>query len=80
MQLVIYKMGEIKAHIPSKALKTIARKVIERYPVFKDIDEDGTVMGDDTYSLYQCLSIFPNTQPPYKLKNSSDPPARALIK
>lgn len=48
----VAEIGTIKSRIPSMAFKHVARKIVEKYPsTFRDIDSDGIVIGDGTYSL-----------------------------
>lgn len=56
IHVVINAMRDIKTNIPSKAFKLVAKKVIDRYPVaFRDQDDDGTVLGDGSHSMFSSL-------------------------
>jgi len=52
---IISEMRNIREFIPSKAFKIIANKIIEKYPQFKDTDEDGKCFGDGSHTLYLKL-------------------------
>lgn len=57
VQVVVHEMREISKHIPSKAFKMAAKKIIDRYPnIFKDVDSDGVVVGDGSHSLFSKLT------------------------
>ncbi|CAH0563177.1 unnamed protein product [Brassicogethes aeneus] len=56
IQTVVHKMREIKDHIPASAIHIIAQKIIDKFPVmFKDIDEDGIVIGDGSHTLFRKI-------------------------
>lgn len=52
---IVSEMRNIREFIPSKAFKIIANKIIEKYPQFKDTDEDGKCFGDGSHTLYLKL-------------------------
>lgn len=49
-------MRHIKTKIPINAFKSIAHKLNERYPIFKDIDSDMEIIGDGCFILTMKLS------------------------
>lgn len=56
IQTIVNKMREIKDHIPASAIHIIAQKIIDKFPVmFKDIDEDGIVIGDGSHTLFRKI-------------------------
>ncbi|XP_031327771.1 uncharacterized protein LOC116166304 [Photinus pyralis] len=56
VQLIVNDMRLIKKVIPMKAFKIVAKKLIDRYPlIFRDVDEDGVVLGDGSHSLVSKL-------------------------
>ena len=56
IDFVINDIRKIKENIPTKCLKIIARKMVDKYPtMFKDVDDDGVVLGDGTHSTLHKL-------------------------
>ncbi|KAG5865544.1 hypothetical protein JTB14_009253 [Gonioctena quinquepunctata] len=54
---VVHEMRQIKTKIPMKAFKYVAKQLLEKYPnTFRDIDNDGVVIGDGTHSAITKLS------------------------
>lgn len=63
----------IKHTIPTKAFKIVAKKIIDQYPnIFRDVDEDGVVLGDGSHSLVCKLQDRNNyLNRPHKRKTTS---------
>ncbi|KAG5884514.1 hypothetical protein JTB14_021650 [Gonioctena quinquepunctata] len=59
---VVNKMREIKTVIPSSAIKIVTKKIVDRFPeTFRDMDDDGVVIGDGTHSgIKKCGKFFEN--------------------
>lgn len=56
LHLTINEMRSVKHIIPTKAFKLMAKKIIDRFPdIFRDVDEEGVVLGDGTHSLVSKL-------------------------
>lgn len=56
VHIIVNEMRSIKTNIPSKAFKTIANKMISKYlQTFRDVDDDGVVLGDGISTLYLKL-------------------------
>lgn len=50
-------MRVINPLIPAKAVKRVAQQLVEKYPkIFMDVDDDGIVIGDGSYSIYKKLA------------------------
>jgi len=45
VHIIVDEMRHIETKIPMSAFKTIATKLSERYPIFKDIDSDNVLIG-----------------------------------
>lgn len=55
VHIIVDEMRHIKIKIPMSALKIIANKLSERYPIFRDIDSDNVVIGDGCFTLTMKL-------------------------
>nr|XP_023012729.1 uncharacterized protein LOC111502798 isoform X1 [Leptinotarsa decemlineata] len=56
VHMVVNKMREIKLVIPSSAIKIVTKKIVDRFPdTFRDLDEDGVVIGDGTHSVFRKI-------------------------
>ncbi|CAH0560167.1 unnamed protein product [Brassicogethes aeneus] len=56
VSMVVDEMRNIKAYIPMKAFRYIAKKILDKFPqFFKDVDEDDVELGDGTFSLVNQL-------------------------
>lgn len=52
----VSEMRNVQKFIPAKAFKTVAEKIVDKYPqTFKDMDEDGRCFGGGSHSIYLKL-------------------------
>lgn len=70
----VNELRQIKYIIPTKAFKLMAKKIIEKYPdIFRDVDEDGIVLGDGSHSLVCKLQDRNNyLNRPHKRKSNEN--------
>lgn len=56
VHVIVDEMRKIKTAIPNIAFKVVAKKLAEKYPTFfRDVDEDGAVIGDGTHTIFAKL-------------------------
>lgn len=76
---VLNKMREIKTNLPTAAIKIVTKKIIDKFPdIFRDIDEDGMVIGDGTYTVFKKIQDRNNyLNRPHKRKSLALQPSDA---
>lgn len=52
VNMVVSEMREIRKDISSKVFKIIALKIIKKYPIFRDEDDNGKIFGDGAHTLF----------------------------
>lgn len=53
---VVNNMREIKKELSSAAIKIVTKKLIDKFPeTFRDIDEDGILIGDGSHSVFKKI-------------------------
>lgn len=75
-------MRMLSTNIPSKGIKIVAKKMINKYPtMFRDVDENGMILGDGSHSLYSKIQDRNNClNRPHKRKLDNPTPNPVEIK
>lgn len=56
VHLVVTAMRHISTFLPSPAIKIVSQKVVDRFPsTFKDVDEDGIIIGDGNHTIFSKI-------------------------
>lgn len=56
VHMIANEMRAIKNNPSSRATRTVAQKMIHKYPkMFQDVDDDGVVLADGSISIYMKI-------------------------
>lgn len=82
VHFVVNELRQIKDLIPSKVLKTMAAKMVQKYPkMFTDVDDDGVPLGDGSSTIFcKLYERAAYLRRPHKRKSCSDLPVGPKMK